>query len=904
MNALIRFALCGLLLAPLAATAQTVGSTIAVGTTPAAIAVNPITNKIYVANDGSNNVSVIDGATHTSTPVAVGNRPLWLAVNPETNRVFVGNFGDSNVSVINGATQAVIGTLLTGGVGWTSVLPQRDRTYMIRYGAGDEVNVLAGDGYLLTSATRSYQPVSLAVNPATNVLYMAHAATGDVVAIDVSVDTLYPTLFCPDGAGGHKPSPGQHDPDPGPCINVSDTPAAVAVNPATNRIYVASSGTTGVISVIRGLGETNPHTFTALSPPGVGGTAKAIALNPVTNKIYAAYSSHIVIVDGATNAMTVIAAPEGPVAVGIDILTNKVYVPTTSGALYVIDGATNASSTIAITPGAIAVAVNPLTHTVYVLTSGGVVPVQGAAADPVQTMPLTTTITPLPGNTTGPSGSITLQATSSFAQPALGVRKVYYRLDGGAWTAASGSGPYTAAFTGLAAGPHTIEAFATNGLDAPSIMTDKQNNPLVGNVVSYAFTASAGTASVSLASSQNPSNAGQSVTFTASVTGSSGTPTGTVAIRDGGVALPGCGAITLSGGSGACVASNLAVGSHTITAAYSGNATYDPAESSPITQTVQAVVAQRATDLNGDGQSDLLYWNNATGQVYRMLMNGFGIAAGGFIYQEANTAWKVVGDGDFDGNGTADLLWRNDVTGQVYILFLGSNGAMSSGAMAWHEPNTAWKIVQTPDLDGDGKSDILWWNSSTGQVYAMLMNGATVTQAGFVYTEADTSWRIVAAGDFSGAGRRNQLVWRNAVTGQLYMMTVQVSAGGFSASGAIFYQESNLAWKIVGAADFNGNGRTDLLWRNDSTGQVYMMLMDGATIASARMIWHEPNTAWKIVAQGDYNGDGRADLLWRNDATGQVYMMLMNGLAVTNAAMVYQESNTAWKLLGPAQYAQ
>src|SRR5688572_21705252 len=112
MNATIRSALCGLLLAPVAAAGQTVGSTIAVGTTPSAIAVNPVTNKVYVANDGSNNVSVIDGATHTSTPVAVGNRPLWLAVNPETNRVFVGNFGDSNVSVINGATQAVIGTLL------------------------------------------------------------------------------------------------------------------------------------------------------------------------------------------------------------------------------------------------------------------------------------------------------------------------------------------------------------------------------------------------------------------------------------------------------------------------------------------------------------------------------------------------------------------------------------------------------------------------------------------------------------------------------------------------------------------------------------------------------------------------------------------------------------------------
>jgi hypothetical protein len=66
----------------------------------------------------------------------------------------------------------------------------------------------------------------------------------------------------------------------------------------------------------------------------------------------------------------------------------------------------------------------------------------------------------------------------------------------------------------------------------------------------------------------------------------------------------------------------------------------------------------------------------------------------------------------------------------------------------------------------------------------------------------------------------------------------------------------------------------------------------------------EPNTAWKVVAWGDYNGDGKADLLWRNEVTGQVYMMQMNGLAISAAGMIYQEANTAWKILGPWEYGQ
>ena len=56
------------------------------------MAVNPNTNRIYVANYGSNNVSVIDGASNTVVAtVAVGSDPDGVAVNPNTNRIYVAN---------------------------------------------------------------------------------------------------------------------------------------------------------------------------------------------------------------------------------------------------------------------------------------------------------------------------------------------------------------------------------------------------------------------------------------------------------------------------------------------------------------------------------------------------------------------------------------------------------------------------------------------------------------------------------------------------------------------------------------------------------------------------------------------------------------------------------------------
>ena len=55
------------------------------------MAVNPVTNKIYVANQNSNTVTVIDGATNTTATVAAGNTPFAVAVNPVTNKIYVTN---------------------------------------------------------------------------------------------------------------------------------------------------------------------------------------------------------------------------------------------------------------------------------------------------------------------------------------------------------------------------------------------------------------------------------------------------------------------------------------------------------------------------------------------------------------------------------------------------------------------------------------------------------------------------------------------------------------------------------------------------------------------------------------------------------------------------------------------
>ena len=87
-------------------------SKIDVGKIPASIGINQDINTIYVANSGSNTVSVISGKNYTkkAKDISVGNGPVSIAINEQTNTVYIANFLDNSISVIDGeANEAVAG---------------------------------------------------------------------------------------------------------------------------------------------------------------------------------------------------------------------------------------------------------------------------------------------------------------------------------------------------------------------------------------------------------------------------------------------------------------------------------------------------------------------------------------------------------------------------------------------------------------------------------------------------------------------------------------------------------------------------------------------------------------------------------------------------------------------------
>ncbi len=94
---------------------------------------------------------------------------------------------------------------------------------------------------------------------------------------------------------------------------------------------------------------------------------------------------------------------------------------------------------------------------------------------------------------------------------------------------------------------------------------------------------------------------------------------------------------------------------------------------------------------------------------------------------------------DFNGDGKADILWQNTSTGQRVIWLM--NGTALQSVVNLATVDTSWSIAGSSDFNRDGKADILWQNTSTGQRVISLMN-RTVIQSVVNLGTVDTSWSI------------------------------------------------------------------------------------------------------------------------------------------------------------------
>ena len=97
------------------------------------------------------------------------------------------------------------------------------------------------------------------------------------------------------------------------------------------------------------------------------------------------------------------------------------------------------------------------------------------------------------------------------------------------------------------------------------------------------------------------------------------------------------------------------------------------------------------------------------------------------------TILDVVGGtvkNDFNGDGKSDIVLRQTASGKIFVWLLNGTSLTTAGYVA--NPGTDIEIVGLADSNGDGKSDIVLRQTASGKIFVWLINGTSLTAAGFV----------------------------------------------------------------------------------------------------------------------------------------------------------------------------
>jgi hypothetical protein len=132
--------------------------------------------------------------------------------------------------------------------------------------------------------------------------------------------------------------------------------------------------------------------------------------------------------------------------------------------------------------------------------------------------------------------------------------------------------------------------------------------------------------------------------------------------------------------------------------------------------------------------------------------------------------------------------------------------------------------------------------------------------------------------DFNG-DNKTDLLWRDTKTGK-YSGTIM---NGLTKVQTVSLGGGSSTLETAGLTDFDGDGKTDLIWRNTNTGVYSGTIMNDLTKVQTMDI-SGSFTSMEMLGLADFNGDGRIDILWRDVSTGAYQGVLMNGLVKLQTA--------------------
>jgi hypothetical protein len=243
---------------------------------------------------------------------------------------------------------------------------------------------------------------------------------------------------------------------------------------------------------------------------------------------------------------------------------------------------------------------------------------------------------------------------------------------------------------------------------------------------------------------------------------------------------------------------------------------------------------------------------------------------------------------DLDGDGKSDIVFEG--RGAHRLVSMNGTNAQYATPLPGAEPG--WVLVGIGDFDGNGTADLLWQNSAdTRQYWIYLMNAATIIGGGPV--AAAPGFKPTYIADFNG-DLKSDILWENGSGGRwLYFMS------GATVASFAAVPPATAGWEVAGVGDFNGDNQADLLWVNTAApAQYWIYLLNGSLLIGEGSVNVAPG--YQPTWIGDMNRDGKADIIWENGSSSR-WVYEMNGAALAGS-FALPPASPGWTLVGTGDY--
>jgi hypothetical protein len=255
---------------------------------------------------------------------------------------------------------------------------------------------------------------------------------------------------------------------------------------------------------------------------------------------------------------------------------------------------------------------------------------------------------------------------------------------------------------------------------------------------------------------------------------------------------------------------------------------------------------------------------------------------------------------DINKDTMPDLLFQNSSTGQLVYWQMVGDRFSQFGFINPSLPGANWKVVGSADLNGDGSTDLILQDANTGDLIYWLLNGASQTDVQFISPRnPGANWNVVGVADINRDGYPD-IIFQNSATFDIFVWYMK----GATQIGGAFINPKNpgAGWKVAAVGDLNNDGQADLLFQNANSGDMYVWFMHGDTIASQGFLNPaNPGAGWNVAGLVDLLGLGRPQIMFQNSSTAGLAYWAMNGLnLVFNDVLKPNNPNPGlpWVLVG------